>query len=150
MYQAEESEKAIPVLQKIVDSFEGKKSKELARYHHLLGKAYVNSENIDLAIKHYDAAFKIDLTNTAVLCDFGLLCYQQGDYDAAQRKFRALLLQKLDSSTSLAKADVYYYLGEIASKQGDAAKAASMLQRAVTEDKNHEAAQSALLRIKGH
>jgi uncharacterized protein HemY len=92
----------------------------------------------------YDAAFKIDLTNVGILRDLGKLCHRRGDYDRAQKTFRALLLQKLDADAGITKADVYYYLGDLSAKQGDARKAKSMLQRALAENKEHAEAKALL------
>jgi tetratricopeptide (TPR) repeat protein len=101
------------------------------------------------ALGHYDAAFKIDLTNVAILRDLGKLCHSQGDLDRAQKTFRALLLQKLDGGVGITKADVYFYLGDIAAKQGDKTKAVSMLERAVAEQSDHPTARQLLTQLKG-
>ena len=55
----------------------------------------------------------------------------QGDLARAQKTFRALLLQKLDESAGITKADVYFYLGDISHQQGDARKAKALLERAL-------------------
>ncbi|MBO6937852.1 MAG: tetratricopeptide repeat protein [Deltaproteobacteria bacterium] len=139
---------AVPVLEKIIESFGGRRSKELASYHHLLGKAMEGMGNSEGALEHYDAAFKIDLTNVAVLRDLGKLTHATGDYARAQKTFRALLLQKLDAKAGITKADVYFYLGDLAHKDGDQRKAISMLERAVTEEKGHEQATALLAELK--
>lgn len=140
---------AIPVLEKIIESFGGRRSKELAAYHHRLGRALEGLGQTEKALEHYDAAFKIDLTNVPVLRDLGKLTYRSGDYDRAQKTFRALLLQKLDDAAGITKADVYYYLGDMSAKQGDAKKAISMLERALTEQKDHAEAAALLAELKG-
>ncbi len=139
---------AVPVLEKIIESFGGRRSKELASYHHLLGKAMEGMGNNEGALEHYDAAFKIDLTNVAVLRDLGKLTHAMGDYARAQKTFRALLLQKLDDKAGITKADVYFYLGDLANKDGDQRKAISMLERAVTEQKEHPEATALLAELK--
>ena len=72
----------------------------------------------------------------------------QLDFDRAQKTFRALLLQKLQPSDGLSKADVYFYLGDISHQQGEASKAISMLERAVAEDASHERAAALLATLK--
>jgi Tfp pilus assembly protein PilF len=136
-------DKAIAALEAVVASFGTSRSKELAQYHHRLGKAYQAHGELPQAKEHFDAAFKLDLGNVDVLRDYGLFCFEQGDLDGAQKKFRALLLQRLDKTTGLSKADVYYYLGEITLRQGDKAKAKGMFDRALAEDSGHSLAQTA-------
>lgn len=143
------SSDAVPVLQKIIESFGGRRSKELARYQHRLGRALEGLGDDAGAMAAYDAAFKVDLTNVGILRDLGKLCHRTGDLNRAQKTFRALLLQKLDGTQGISKADVYFYLGDIAHKEGDARKASSMLERAVGENANHEEAKALLASIKG-
>jgi len=135
---------AIPVLERIIESYGGRRAKEVAAYHHRLGKALQGVGDNQKALEHYDAAFKIDLTNVHILRDLGLLCLNNGDLDRAQKTFRALLLQKLGPDAGIKKADVYYYLGDIAAKQGEKAKAKSMLERAVSEAGEHPQASELL------
>ncbi|MEM1413824.1 MAG: hypothetical protein AAGH15_02945, partial [Myxococcota bacterium] len=73
----------------------------------------------------------------------------QGDMARAQKTFRALLLQKLTPEAGITKADVYFYLGDISHQNGDDRKAVSMLQRALTEDKQHPQATALLAELEG-
>ncbi len=138
---------AVPVLERIVASFGKRRSKELASYQHRLGQALEGLGRVEEALQYYDAAFRVDLTNVAVLRDLGRLSHARGDLNKAQKHFRALLLHRLGPETGIAKADVYAYLGDIALQQGDRAKARSMLERAVAEQPGHEWATELLARV---
>lgn len=140
---------AVPLLQQIIESFGKQRSKDLAGYHHRLGQALAGMGDLAGALQAFDAAFKIDLTNVAILRDLGKLTHETGDLDRAQKSFRALLLQKLDADSGIQKADVYYYLGDIAAKQGDPRKAITMLERALAEDRGHAQASELLAQLKG-
>jgi tetratricopeptide (TPR) repeat protein len=140
---------AVPILKRIIDSFGQKRSKELATHQHRLGRALAAMGDSQGALAAYDAAFKIDLTNVAILRDLGRLTHASGDLDRAQKSFRALLLQKLEPDSGIQKADVYYYLGDIAAKQDDPRKAITMLDRALAEDASHEQASTLLAKLKG-
>ncbi len=140
---------AVPILKRIIDSFGQKRSKELATHQHRLGRALAAMGDAEGALAAYDAAFKIDLTNVAILRDLGKLTHANGDLDRAQKSFRALLLQKLEPDSGIQKADVYYYLGDIAAKQDDPRKAITMLERALAEDASHEQASTLLAKLKG-
>jgi golgin subfamily B member 1 len=123
--------------------------KEVAAFHRTLSRAYAGLGDTERALLELDAAYRVDLTNVSVLTDLGLLCYERGDFDRAQKTFRGLLLQKLDKDAPISKADVYYYLGDISFKQGDKAKAISMLERAVAEQSSHMQAKALLTSLKG-
>ncbi|MCB9597501.1 MAG: tetratricopeptide repeat protein [Sandaracinaceae bacterium] len=140
---------AIPVLEQIVASYGTRRNKEVAVYHHRLGKAKESMGDLDGAMESYDAAFKVDLTNVVVLRDLGRLCMARGDLDRAQKTFRALLLQKLSDDAGITKADVYFHLGEISAKSGDNRKAISMLERAKAENADHAEAIALLEQLKG-
>jgi len=140
---------AVPVLEKIIASYGNRRTKEVAVYQHRLGQALEALGNTAGALAAYEAAFKIDLTSVPILRDLGRLCYRSGDYDRAQKTFRALLLQKLDPTSGITKGDVYYYLGDISAKQGDTKKAISMLERALAEEAGHVQARQLLQALKG-
>ncbi|HEX7664235.1 MAG TPA: tetratricopeptide repeat protein, partial [Polyangiaceae bacterium] len=92
---------ATAVLEKIIQSFGGKRSKELSLYHHRLGKALAQLGDKDVALTQLDMAFKIDPGSVAVLKDLGVLALETNDLDRAQKTFRALLLQKLDPNAGI-------------------------------------------------
>jgi tetratricopeptide (TPR) repeat protein len=140
---------AVPILQRIIESFGKQRSKDLAKHYHRLGQALAAMGDAGGALEAYDAAFKIDLTNVGILRDLGKLTHANGDLDRAQKSFRALLLQKLEPDSGIQKADVYYYLGDIAAKQDDPRKAITMLERALAEDRGHEQASALLAQLKG-
>jgi tetratricopeptide (TPR) repeat protein len=141
---ANRSRDAIPVLEKIIESYGARRAKEVALYQHRLGQAYEGLGETDEALKRYDAAFKIDLTSVPILRDLGRLCLVKGDLERAQKTYRALLLQKLGPDAGIGKADVYCRLGEIALKQGDKVKAKAMLDRAIVEAGEHAEAKALL------
>ena len=141
--RAGRSADAIPVLEKLIASYGGRRAKEVAVYEHRLGQAYEGMQRLDDALKHYDNAFKIDLTSVAVLRDLGRLCLARGDLDRAQKTYRALLLQKLGDEQGITKSEVYYRLGEISVQQGDKVKAKAMLERAISGGRPAPGRQSA-------
>lgn len=140
---------AVPILERIIASYGTRRTKDLAQWQHRLGRALEALGETAAALAQYDAAFKIDLTSVPILRDLGLLCLKTGDLERAQKTFRALLLQRLDASAGITKADVYYYLAETLSKQNDAPKAIGMLERALESDKQHARAAALLARLKG-
>jgi tetratricopeptide (TPR) repeat protein len=139
---------AVPILERIIATFAGRRTKELAQWQHRLGRAQEAMGNKLDALALYDAAFKVDLTSVPILRDLGLLCLETGDLDRAQKTFRALLLQRLEPGVGLTKADVYAYLGETLSLQGDKPKAIGMLERALESERQHARATGLLAQLR--
>jgi tetratricopeptide (TPR) repeat protein len=138
------AQKAAEVLERIIASFGGKRTKELGLYHHRLGRALAGLGNQPGALAQYDLAFKVDPGSIGVLRDLSLLSMETGDFDRAQKTFRALLLQKLDANAGITKGEVFFYLGEISMKQGDKTKAIQMLERALENEPALDKAKSRL------
>ncbi len=152
-------QKAAEVLQKIVESYGNRRSKDLAAIHHRLAKAFLADGDKEKALGELDIAFKIDPGSIAILRDLGVLALElseggddkarEGYLDRAQKTFRALLLQKLEDSSPITKAEVFYYLGEISHRQGDDKKAIQMLERSLDNDKNLALAKDLIAKLKG-
>lgn len=139
---------AVATLEKIKESFGGKRSKELGGIHQRLAQAYLADGDKAKALTELDAAFKIDPGAIATLRDLGMLTLETGDLDRAQKTFRALLLQKLEPPAPITKAEVFFYLGDISHRQGDKAKAIQMLDRALENDAKLEKAKELLAQLK--
>ncbi|TKC99382.1 tetratricopeptide repeat protein [Polyangium fumosum] len=150
---------AAEVLQKIVESYGGRRSKELATIHHRLAKAYLAEGDKEKALADLDIAFKIDPGSIAILRDLGVLSMELGEateekaardahFERAQKTFRALLLQKLDENSPISKAAAFYYIGRILHAQGDDKKAIQQLDRAIDADKNFAPAKELLAKLK--
>jgi golgin subfamily B member 1 len=139
---------AASVLERVIASFGAKRTKELAVYHHRLGRALGAMGERAQALAQFDLAFKIDPGSIVVLKDLGLLAFESEDFERAQKTFRALLLQRLDASVGITKGEVFFYLGEISSKQGDKARALQMFERAVENEPSLERARSKLAELK--
>jgi tetratricopeptide (TPR) repeat protein len=140
---------AARALEKVVASYGGKRSKELASVHHRLAKAYLAEGERDKALSELDSAYKIDPSSVLILKDLGELASSVGDLERAQKTYRALLLQKLDASAPITKAEVFFHLGEILNRQGDKPKAILMLERAVETDAKMNEARKLLTELKG-
>ena len=140
---------AVVALERIIASFGNKRTKELAVYHHRIGKALASLGDKDAALTQLDTAFKIDPGSVEILRDLGVLALDNNDLERAQKTFRALLLQRLDAQSGITKGEVFSYLGEISMKQGDKAKAVQMLERAVENEPNLARARTMLAELKG-
>jgi tetratricopeptide (TPR) repeat protein len=145
---AQRGRDAAQVLEKVIASFGGRRTKELALYHHRLARALSQLGEKDVALNQLDLAFKIDPGSVTVLRDLGVLAFETNDLDRAQKTFRALLLQRLDTAAGISKGEVFYYLGEISAKQGDKTKAVQMFERAIENDPSLDRARAKLTELK--
>jgi pentatricopeptide repeat protein len=97
---------------------------------------------------HYNAAFQIDPQHTATMVALGRLYMAASEWEKARRIYRSMLLQNLDPSAGVTKADVYLALGEIHEKLGEGPKAVGMYERGLEVDGNHAALKAAIARVK--
>ena len=149
-YTASGREKsAAEALEKVIASFAGKRTKELAVYHHRLGRALSSLGDQPGALAQFDLAQKIDPGSIVVLRDLGIFALESGDLDRAQKTFRALLLQKLDDKSGISKGEVFHYLGEILLKQNDKPKALQMFERALENDASLSKSRARISELKG-
>jgi golgin subfamily B member 1 len=140
---------AADVLEKIVESYGGKRTKELGEIHRRLAAAYLAEGQTERALEELDKAFRIEPGNVQVLTTLGDVAIQVGDMKKAQQMFRALLLQKLDQSSPITKAQVFLRLGEVHEKLGEMPKAIQMVERAIQSDANLDEAKQKLAQLKG-
>jgi golgin subfamily B member 1 len=139
---------AVEVLEKIVASFGGKRSKELAEIHRRLAKAYLSDGEQARAMDELDKAFRIEPGNVHVLKELGAVSVEVGDLKKAQQMYRALLLQKLDDGGPITKAEVFLALGDVHLRLGEKPKAVQMLERALQTDASLERAKELLAQAK--
>ncbi|HKO95260.1 MAG TPA: tetratricopeptide repeat protein, partial [Polyangiaceae bacterium] len=138
------SKEAAEALQRIVDSYGGRRSKELGEIHRRLASAYRAQGNNADALRELDQAFRIEPGNVGVLKELGELAFELDDLKKSQQMYRALLLQRLDGASPISKAEVFYALGRVHDALGEKAKARQMLERALQTDANLEQAKRLL------
>jgi tetratricopeptide (TPR) repeat protein len=130
------SREAAETLQRIVESYGGRRSKELGEIHRRLAAAYRAQGNNADAVKELDQAFRIEPGNVSILKELGELAFEVDDMKKAQQMYRALLLQRLEPSSPITKAEVFYALGRVHDALGEKPKARQMLERALQTDAN--------------
>ncbi len=125
------AKEAIEALQKVVESYGGRRSKELGDIHRRLANAYVAEGQREEAAAELEKAFRIEPGNVATLTSLGELSLDLGNLEQAQRMFRTLLLQK---DSPLTKAQVFYKLGFIEHSMGKKVEALRWLDKAIQAD----------------
>jgi tetratricopeptide (TPR) repeat protein len=140
---------AAAVLEKIVQSYGTKRTKELGEIHRRLASAYLADGEGQRALDELDKAFRIEPGNISVLALLGEVALNVGDLKKAQQMYRALLLQKLEDSGPIKKAMVFVRLGDIHDKLGEKPKAVQMYERALQTDAALDEAKTKLAALKG-
>jgi tetratricopeptide (TPR) repeat protein len=131
---------AIAVLNRVVESYGGRRSKELADIHHRIASAHLAENDHNAALNE--------------LGTLSLRMAENGTDDKdehlkrAGNAFRSLLLQRLDTDSPVSKADVFYSLALVSQAEGDKKKAIQMAERAIANDKSLDKAKSLLAELK--
>src|SRR5690606_17837055 len=82
------AKEAIEALQKVVESYGGRRSKELGEIHRRLANAHVAEGQREEAAAELEKAFRIEPGNVATLTSLGELSLDLGNLEQAQRMFR--------------------------------------------------------------
>ena len=133
-------------LGQLVEQFgKGKRQKDVARLHCLLGGFAEARGDLATAKQRYASAYQIDPTQAAVLGALARLSIRGNDAEGARRYLRTLLLQSFDEKAAgITKAHVYLALGKLHREAGENAKARNMFERGLETDPRNEALKQAL------
>jgi tetratricopeptide (TPR) repeat protein len=142
------AKEAVTVLEKVVESYGGRRSKELADVHRRLAAAYRSDGSTARAVEELEKAFRIEPGNVTVLSDLGALTLEAGDLARAQQMFRALLLQKLDGTSPIQKHEVFYNLAVVHQRLNEKPKAIQMLERAIQAEPSYSEASQLLSELR--
>lgn len=149
---------AIDVLNRVVESYGGRRSKELADIHHRIANAHLAEGDKGAAMKDLESARKMDPGSVVILNELGTLSLRMADDTGEDRAehlkragnaFRSLLLQRLDADSPVSKSHVFYSLALVSQAEGDDKKAKQMAERALANDKSFEKAKTLLDELKG-
>ena len=140
---------ALPLYRGLAERLgKGRKTRDLARLNQRIGAIAERQGDAKLAMEHYQSAFQIDPQHTATMVALGRLYMTASDWEKARRIYRSMLLQNLDPTSGISKADVYLALGEIHEKLGEGPKAVGMYERGLELDAAHSELKSAIARVK--
>ena len=126
----------------------GRRPKEIGRLQTRIGAIALEVGDRPRAVAAFGAAYQADPVFPPTLVALGRLHLEEGDLEKARRMYRALLLQNLDASSGVNKAEVYFCLGEIHERSNETPKAVAMYERGLEIEPAHEALRAALARLK--
>lgn len=150
---------AVDVLQRVVESYGGRRSKDLGEIHMRIASAHLADGDEEAALKELESARKMDPGSIRILNELGQLSLRMAEKSDGEERtahtkraannFRSLLLQKLDDQSPITKAEVFFFLANVNHLEGDKKKAIQMLERALANDKGLEKAKAMLDELKG-
>jgi tetratricopeptide (TPR) repeat protein len=146
---------SIGVLERLVSTYQGRRSKDLAEVHHRIAQAHLSGGDDVAALQSLKSARKIDPGSIAIQYQLGQLSirlYDEGEDETlsatylkqASDCFTALLMQRLDGDSVVSKAEVFYHLAQVKQRDGDSKQAIQKLERALANDPSLKAAQDLL------
>ena len=146
---------ALGMLQKVVGSFGGKRSKELADIHVRIAAVQLARGEEAACLEELDSARKLDPANLKVSAELGRISLAMHDsatdgaakaehLKRAETVYKALLLQKLDEGSAVVKAEVFVGMAKVLVRMDDTKKAIHNLERAIAADPHFEPAHAML------
>jgi tetratricopeptide (TPR) repeat protein len=143
-------DEALPVYRALADRMQkARRMKDVARLRARIAAIAEARGDQKLALDEYLAAHQIDPAYAPTMTALAKLYMVAADWEKARGILRKMLLQNLDASAGVTKADVYLKLGEIHEKLNEGPKAAGMYERGLELDGKHAGLRAALSRLKG-
>ncbi len=144
-FHAGRFDEAAPMFEKLaVEAKSKRRMKDVASYKQRLGGILQAKGLAEEATTAYEEAFRVDPTNVKTMAGLGKLYMDAQNWDKARRVYRSMVLQNIDPSLGISKADVYYQLGQIHAALDEKPKAKDMFKRALSTNKEHAQARAAL------
>jgi len=141
---------AATALERIVESYGGRRTKELGEIHRRLALAYLSLGEPAKGKEELEKAFRIEPGNVRVIAMLADVCLQIDDAKRAQQLYSSLIIQipKLGPDSPISKAEIYAQRGEASRRLGEKQKAISDFERALQADPTMESVKAKLADLK--
>ncbi|MGC4088444.1 MAG: tetratricopeptide repeat protein [Polyangiaceae bacterium] len=131
LYEEKRFPDAASVLRDQLARYGARRPKDRALVHFELARALLAADDRVSALSELDAAAKIDPAHPSILEMLARTALEQGEFDRAERMFRALLLVAgKDAQNRTSRAEALFALGEVAEARGDATRAEEFTESA--------------------
>ena len=137
---------ATDLLNGVLGSYKGRRSRELASIHHAFARVARAIGNPEGEVQWLTSALDMDAQDGEVASELAVAARRVGQLDIATRALRTVTMLK--TAAPMSRAVAYQHLGEIAHEQGDVKRAVMMLKRAVDDDPSLDGARSLLEQLK--
>ena len=141
----ERGDEAEPILLAVIERLKAeRKFRKLFTYNYQLGRVAEARGDDAAALKYYTECFDYDATFLPNLMRLGQLHVRQETWDKALRIFQTMLLHQMKLKSKEERVSVFYNLGLVRLKLGDARKARDMFARALSYDPDHGPSKAAM------
>ncbi len=137
---------AEPLAELLVRKSKNRERGEQHTFHKLLGKVHAALGNNEKALKAYQTANQLDLTDQETIRGIADVAFRLQDWPSALTNYQKVLTA-LDESDSEARTDVYYRLGCIKREQGQAKQAINNFEKALGLNGEHRPTLEALVDV---
>jgi tetratricopeptide (TPR) repeat protein len=137
---------AEPLAELLVRKSRNRERGEQHTFHKLLGKVHAALGNNDKALKAYQTANQLDLTDQETIRGIADVAFRLQDWPSALTNYQKVLTA-LDESDSENRTDVYYRLGCIKREQGQAKQAINNFEKALGLNGEHRPTLEALVDV---
>ncbi len=137
---------AAPLAEMLVRKSKGKEKSEQHSLNRLLGKIQNARGNYADALKAYQTAHQLDVTDAETVRGLAAVCFQLGDWPSALSNYQKVLTG-LDDGDVEERTEVYYRMGKIKQAQGQAKQAINNFEKALSLDSNHRPSLDAMVEV---
>jgi tetratricopeptide (TPR) repeat protein len=144
-FAAGRSAEAEPLLRRTIERLKGERRfKELFGYNFQMGRVAEEKGDDTAALAHYQECFDYDATHLPNLLRLGKLHFKHEQWEKALKIFTTMLLHQMNIESTAQRVEIFYHLGVLRQKTGDARKARDMFNRALGLDPEHAPSRDAL------
>ncbi|HSK03030.1 MAG TPA: tetratricopeptide repeat protein, partial [Kofleriaceae bacterium] len=138
-------DEAAPIYDRLAeDAKAGRRMKDVARFRQRQGGILEARGDHAGALAAYEEALRVNPTDVTTMTGLGRLYFAQEEWEKARRIYQSLVLQNIDPDAGVTKGEVYWRLGSIFHRLGQAPKAKSMFQRGLELEPNNQQLRDAL------
>ncbi len=139
-------ERAEPLLELLTRKASKRDKHEQHKLHGMNGKTLAALGKNDRALKAYQQSFQADPTDMEVVRGLAEVCFALEDWPAALSNYQKVLTSLDESDTEL-RTEVYFRLGSIKRKQGQARQAITNYEKSLEIDPAHRPTLEALVGV---
>ena len=134
LFEANELDESRSLLESVVADFGRRRSPERASVHYELGRVARAQGDVEGALEEVELATKMVMQDPRMLRMLGQLAQEAGQYDRAEKAYRALLMivrRQSDGELEVGSGEVLFELHALAKLREDEAQAAELLDSAL-------------------
>lgn len=144
-FATERLDEAAPIYDRLAEEAKaGRRMKDVARFRQRQGGILEARGDRAGALAAYEEALRVNPTDVSTMVGLGRLYFAAEDWEKARRIYQSLVLQSIEPESGATKGAVYWSLGQIHLRLGQAPKAKSMFQRGLELEPGNEQLLAAL------